>query len=519
MPMPIRSLFALVLVIVAAAVLNATPVRAASPGHGTTPHVSCSYPGAPDCNMGPPSGGSGGGSTGCGVSCGGGTTGGGSNSNCLVSLNGTCLISGGSSQPSQPQSSSCPTNYTPSVFGCQPPVSNVGGVTAGGSCSNGQVPASQIGIASSVCVNPNSSTSSGGPPPLQTKSCPGYAQQFPAAQSCPVPLPSSNGCDIVVHASLDAGDTTVSQACGGAQTNPLGVAGPTPCDTGIAYPPVKCVACDDGSTAPGRDQCPPGTMQSPCSPGQACTYCFDNSTAYPPSACPKPPPPPAPSPTPSPATSAAAGCGGSSLLLPTMDLRVGQSPSCVNCYLPGATTGTLMDPGACAAAGGSLTPPTASGGGTRPPTGAAAARCAASALLLPSLDLRVSGAFPGCINCHLPDGTTKSESVGDCVLDGGDWAALGSASVDASTLATAACASSTGLNVTFSCGALFGAAVNGSVPPEKQTEFIACIKGALAAALANAGTHDSDIAAAVSAICGPLVTPPSTTVPRSPIAM
>jgi hypothetical protein len=49
------------LVIFAMAMLNAAPAYAASFGHGTTPHVSCSYPGAPDCNMGPPSGGSGGG--------------------------------------------------------------------------------------------------------------------------------------------------------------------------------------------------------------------------------------------------------------------------------------------------------------------------------------------------------------------------------------------------------------------------------------------------------------------------
>jgi hypothetical protein len=361
------------------------------------------------------------------MSCGGGTTGNSSNPNCLVSLNGTCLISGGSSQPSQPQSSNCPANYTPSLFGCQPPASNTGGgVTAGGSCSNGQVPASQIGIASGVCVNPNSSTSSGGPPPLQTKSCPGYAQQFPIAQNCPTQLPSSGSCDIGVRLSVDAQvDTAVSQACG---TNPdtHALQPPTPCDTGIAYPPAKCVACDDGSTAPGRDQCPPGTMQTPCSagqgvapPGQACTECFDNSLAYPPTACPKPPPPPAPSPSPSPSSSS-----GSSTTTSACDFAVRMS---------------LDEPqarvSACGDAGTSSTTsaqPTASG----------------------NVDFSVTCLIPG------PPPISKQESAGDCILDGGDWNAAANSNGGSNTTANSGGSPGAGTGVTQDlqnqCIAIFG---------------------------------------------------------------
>ena len=128
----------------------------------------------------------------------------------------------------QPAAARCPSNITPSPFGCQPPAntSSSSSSSGGASCANGQVPASQLGIASSTCINPTSSgTTSGGPPPLQTKSCPGYSQQFPVAQSCPVPLPSSSGCDIGVRLSLDAQPETQSQACGTNQTSSSG----TPC--------------------------------------------------------------------------------------------------------------------------------------------------------------------------------------------------------------------------------------------------------------------------------------------------
>ena len=454
MPTTIRLFFAVLLLSTVAFAL-----RAASASASTAipiPHAECSYPGAPDCNMGPPP--SGGGSTG-GTT--GGSTGGGclnvttfpsiipqiSPSGCGSTNPGGCLNvttfpsiipqvspSGCGSSPTSTSSSSCPSNYTPSPFGCQPPAntSSSSSSSGGASCANGQVPASQLGIASSTCINPTSSgTTSGGPPPLQTKSCPGYSQQFPVAQSCPVPLPSSSGCDIGVRLSLDAQPETQSQACGTNQTSSSGT--PCPGSPGITYSndktacphdlcsggilayPGPCASCNFGTAASAADcgQCPGGTgtyggpdpNAAGCPQGTNCPV--DGGTAYPPTSCqtcpggtgqylrdssncPKPPP----ASTPAPSASASCG-GGSSLLLPAMDLRVGDGPFvCVNCFLPGATTGTLMSSGDCILAGGSWGTD-ANGGGNA--SGTSSSRNASASTPLPSdLDTSTGKPFDTC---------------------------------------------------------------------------------------------------------------------------
>jgi hypothetical protein len=119
-----------------------------------------------------------------------------------------------------------------------------------------------------------------------------------------------------------------------------------------------------------------------------------------------------------------------------MDLRVGQGPFvCVNCFLPGATTGTNMSPGDCVLAGGSWNPD-ANGGATTASSGSSSN---VSAPLPPDLNTSTGTPFDTC----------KSLTIGGQVLSGilgGDVQALQNAQSQLGTCVDLANAPHPGIN-------------------------------------------------------------------------
>jgi hypothetical protein len=383
---PARTLVVGILILTGLLAFHATRASAAPAGRAI-PHADCSYPGAPDCNMGGGSSGSGG----CGMSCGGSTSG--------VTSGGSCInvtgipsiipqvspIGCGSSSSPAPQSSnpSCAYfSYTCNTSSTGPSpttnsTTNISNTTnsASGSCPAGQVPGNSIGIATTLCV---------------TQPSGGGLQSQPQPQSTPTPIPTP-----VQRTSCTDGTTTTATTC------------PTTCTDGTTTANTTCpTTCSDGTTT-AKATCPTSCTDGTTTAKSACpTSCTDGTTTA--------------------RTTCATSCtdGTTTANSTCSTCAHGTSATQAGCKAcPGGVSGTYSGPDPVAA--GCPPAPTTSANTTTTTTStcgpSTCATCGGTSLMLPSMDLRVGGVFPGCIDCHLSDGSVKHESVGDCVLDGGSW--------------------------------------------------------------------------------------------------
>jgi hypothetical protein len=233
----------------------------------------------------------------------------------------------------------CNPYVTCGLTGSSPGATSLGSSTT--NCASFSVGIVQAGCTSPGSVNPPGiqtggtagGTSTGGPPGLLTKSCPGYAQMFPVAQACPTPLPAS----ATGLGSFPSSNSSPANPAGtGAGANPPATGGGTNTSgagsSNASAPTVDCYF--------GADPNPHSATAADCftQGGSLVQQLGSAGSSGSPGA-------------------ASAGSSG----------NVGGA-STISCYLGSSASATAMTAADCFSSGGSLVPALDSGDSIQPPS-------------------------------------------------------------------------------------------------------------------------------------------------------